>query len=67
MAITEEEKIRRRKEINKDLNMIGAGMGGEVHKELRELPAIEKWINGDISEQELNEAIHNYVISFERK
>lgn len=30
--ITEEEKIRRRNEINKDLNNIGAGMGGYIHK-----------------------------------
>lgn len=63
MLITEEEKIRRRKEITKDLNIVGAGMGGAVHKELRELPAIEQWINGEISEVELNNSIKKYVES----
>ena len=63
--ITEEEKIRR-KEINKDLNIIGAGMGGEVHKELKELQAHELWINGKISHDESIDLIHNYVESFRK-
>ncbi len=65
--ITEEEKIRRRKEINKDLNIIGAGMGGEVHKELKELLAHELWINGKISHDEYIDLIHNYVESFRKE
>ena len=67
MSITEEEKIRRRKEINTDLNMIGAGMGGEVHKELKELLAHELWINGKISHDEYIDLIHNYVESFRKE
>jgi len=61
--ITEEEKIRRRNKINKDLNIIGAGMGGYIHKELRELPAIRQWINGEITEEKLNLSIKNYIKS----
>ena len=62
----EEEKNRRRKEINKDLNMIGAGMDGEVCKELWELPAHELWINGEISHDEYIDLIHSYVESFRK-
>ena len=63
MAITEEEKIRRRKIIEKTFNIVGAGYGEEISSGVRNAPYWEQYINGEISLEELNKAVHNDIAS----
>ena len=57
MAITEDEKIRRRKIIEKTFNIVGAGYGEEISPAVRNAPYWEQYINGEISLEELNKAV----------
>ncbi|WP_119015849.1 hypothetical protein [Anaeroplasma bactoclasticum] len=63
MAITEEEKIRRIKIIEKTFNIVGAGYGKEISPVVRKAPYWEQYIIGDITLEELNKAVHNDIAS----
>ena len=49
MTITEEEKIRRRKMIEKNENMVGAGFGEAIDNRLVNMKEREQYINGEIT------------------
>ena len=65
--ISEEEKIRRRKNYEKNLNMTLSGFDEKFSKErLTNRPneedlIYEKWINGLITFDELREEINEYI------
>ena len=66
--ISEEEKIRRRKNYEKNLNMTLSGFDEKFAKErLANKPneedlIYEKWINGLISFDELSKEINDYIM-----
>lgn len=63
MAITEEEKKKRREILEMNFNIIGSGFGGEVEPEVKNQPYWEQYINGDITLEELCKAIDEDIAS----
>lgn len=63
MTITEEEKIRRRKMIEKNENMVGAGFGEAIDNRLVNMKEREQYINGEISFDEYSKAIYRFIES----
>lgn len=63
MPITEEEKIRRRKIIEKNSNITGAGFGGEIDPRINNIPEVELFINGEIEFDEYQEAVMKFIAS----
>ena len=59
--ITEEEKIRRRKIINLNTNICGAGFGEEIDPRINKIPEVELFINGDISFEEYQRAVMKFI------
>jgi hypothetical protein len=60
-VITEEEKIRRRKIVDKNSNITGAGFGEEIDSSINNLPEVGKWINGEIQFDEYQEAVIKFI------
>ena len=63
MPITEEEKIRRRKIIEKNSNITGAGFGEEIDPRINNIPEVELFINGEIEFDEYQEAVMKFIAS----
>ena len=63
MSITEEEKIRRRKIIEKNSNITGAGFGEEIDPRINNIPEVELFINGEIEFDEYQEAVMKFIAS----
>jgi len=63
MTITEEEKIRRRKMIEKNENMVGAGFGEVIDNRLVNMKEREQYINGEITFDEYSKAIYRFIES----
>lgn len=61
IMITEEEKIRRRKIINLNTNICGAGFGEEIDPRINKIPEVELFINGDISFEEYQRAVMKFI------
>ena len=66
MSITEEEKNRRRKEYIKNFNMNLSGFDDEYIKwrlshKLEVDYIYEKWINGEITSEQLEKEITDYI------
>lgn len=64
MPITEEEKIRRRKIVEKNSNITGAGFGEEIDASINKIPEVEQWINGEIEFEEYQQAVMRFINSF---
>ena len=63
MTITEKEKIRRRKMIEKNENMVGAGFGKAIDNRLVNMKEREQYINGEITFDEYSKAIYKFIES----
>lgn len=59
--IAEEEKIKRRKIIEKNSNITGAGFGEEIDPRINNIPEVELFINGEIDFDEYQKAINNFI------
>ena len=59
--ITEEEKIRRRKIVEKNSSITGAGFGEEIDSSINNIPELEKWMNGEIEFDEYQEAVMKFI------
>ena len=64
MPITEEEKIRRRKIVEKNSNITGVGFGEEIDESINKIPEVEQWINGEIEFEEYQQAVMRFINSF---
>lgn len=64
MPITEEEKIRRRKIVEKNSNITGAGFGEVIDESINKIPEVEQWINGEIEFEEYQQAVMRFINSF---
>ena len=70
MAITEEEKERRRKEYEKNRNISLSDFDDDyIQKVLSNRPdpldlIYERWINGEITSDELSKEVNKYIHSF---
>ena len=59
--ITEEEKIKRRKIVEKNSNITGAGFGEEIDSSINNIKEVGKWINGEIEFDEYQEAVMKFI------
>lgn len=70
MAITEEEKERRRKEYETNRNICLSDFDDDyIQKALSNRPdpldlIYERWINGEITSDEVSEEVNKYIHSF---
>ena len=63
IAITEEEKKERREIVEKTFNIVASDFDGIIEPEVINQPYWEQYINGEISLEELNKAVHNDIVS----
>jgi hypothetical protein len=63
LTFLEEEKKKRREIFEKTFNIVGAGYGEEISPVVRNAPYWEQYLNGEISLEELNKAVHNDIAS----
>lgn len=63
IAITEEEKKERREIVEKTFNIVASDFDGIIESEVINQPYWEQYINGDITLEELNKAVHNDIAS----
>ena len=63
IAITEEEKKERREIVEKTFNIVASDFDGIIEPEVINQPYWEQYINGDITLEELNKAVHNDIAS----
>ena len=63
IAITEEEKKERREVVEKTFNIVASDFDGIIEPEVINQPYWEQYINGEISLEELNKAVHNDIAS----
>ncbi len=59
--IREEEKNKRRKIVEKNSNITGAGFGEEIDSSINNIKEIGKWINGEIEFDEYQEAVMKFI------
>lgn len=59
--ITEEEKNKRRKIVEKNSNITGAGFGEEINSSINNIKEVGKWINGEIEFDEYQEAVMKFI------
>ncbi len=57
--ITEEEKKKRREIVEMSFNIVASDFDGTIEPEVINQPYWEQYINGDITLEELNKAVHN--------
>jgi hypothetical protein len=63
MAITEEEKKKRREIVEMSFNIVASDFDGIIEPEVINQPYWEQYIKGDITLEELNKAVHNDIAS----
>ena len=63
IAITEEEKKERREVVEKTFNIVASDFDGIIEPEVINQPYWEQYINGEISLEELNKAVHDDIAS----
>ncbi len=61
--ITEEENNKRRKIVEKNSNITGAGFGEEIDSSINNIQEVGKWINGEIEFYEYQEAVMKFIKS----
>ena len=63
IAITEKKKKERREIVEKTFNIVASDFDGIIEPEVINQPYWEQYINGEISLEELNKAVHNDIVS----
>ena len=63
IAITKKKKKERREIVEKTFNIVASDFDGIIEPEVINQPYWEQYINGEISLEELNKAVHNDIVS----